>query len=129
MILVDEVMKYEGEIKERTNYENKSNFRFKGDHKGNIILIASVKKEKLVKEKVGNAIRIATKTMSLSNNKIIRIKHLGYNKSEVYFKDVITANKYLELKDSDTEYYVPGRAKRTKGVLTDWDRVTDTRVV
>lgn len=76
MILVDGIMKYEGEVKERTNYENKSNFRFKGDHKENIILIASVKKEKLVKGKVGNTVRIATKTMSLSNNKIIRIKHL-----------------------------------------------------
>jgi len=122
MILVDGVMKYEGEVKESTNYESKSNFRFQGDHKGNIILIASVKKDKLVKGEVGNAVRIATKTMSISNNKIIRIKHIGYNKSEVYFKDVITANRYLDLKDSDIEYYVPERAKRTKGVLTDWDR-------
>lgn len=76
MILVDGVEIWEGEVKEWTNYENKSNFRFKGDHKGNIILIGSVKKEKLVKGKVGNTVRIATKTMSLSNNKIIRIKHL-----------------------------------------------------
>lgn len=54
---------------------------------------------------------------------IIKLLELSiYNKGEVYFKDVITANKYLELKDSDIEYYVSGRAKRTKGVLTDWDR-------
>lgn len=101
MIFINGVMKYEGEDNEMSNFNNKNDYRFKRDYKGNIILIASVKKEKLVKEKVGNAIRIATKTMRHSSNKIIRIKHLGYNKSEIHFKDIITANKFLEMKDGD----------------------------
>lgn len=84
------------------------------------LLTASVKKEKVVKGKVDNAVRIATKTMAISNNKINKIKHIGYNRSEIYIKDAVTANRLLDLKDSK-EYYVPVRAKRIKGVLIDWD--------
>lgn len=55
------------------------------------------------------------------SNRIIKIKHLGYNRSEIYIKDAFTANKLLDLKNSDIEYFVPGRTKRIKGVLIDWD--------
>lgn len=121
MILRNGVMQYEDRDKGRNIDENNNNnFRFKGDHKGSIIVGASVRREKIVKGKIGNAVRIATKTMAISN-KIIKIKHLGYNRSEIHIKDVVTANKILDLKESDIEYYVPGRAKRIKGVLIDWD--------
>jgi len=92
MIIVDGIMQYEVKAKEKSTVENRNNFRFKGDHKGSFILAASVKKEKAVKGKVGNAVRIATKTMAISN-RIIKIKHLGYNRREIYIKDAFTANK------------------------------------
>lgn len=122
MILSDGDMKYESEVKEKTKYENRDSFRFKEDHKGSFVVMASMKKEKMVKGKVGNAVRIAKKTMSINRNKIIKIKNLGYNKSEIHLKDAITANKLMDLKKRDVEYYVPGRAMRTKGVVIDWDK-------
>lgn len=65
MILIDGIMQYVEKNKERIIDESINNFRFKGDHKESIILIASVREEKLVKDKVGNAVRIATKIMAI----------------------------------------------------------------
>src|SRR5436190_24325869 len=105
MRIVEGIMQYVGEEKEEMQENN--SFRFKGDHKGEFILLACVKKEKMCKGKVGNAVRIATKTMERSHNRVIRIKHIGYNNSETYLKDAITANRYLDLKEGNIEYRVP----------------------
>lgn len=112
MILVNGIMQYEDKAKERNIDENKNNFRFKGDHKGSFILIASVRKEKIIKGKVGNAVRIATKTMDI-NNKIIKIKQLGYNRSEIHIKDAFTANKILDLKERH-RILCPGKNQEDK---------------
>lgn len=82
MILKDGIMQYEDKAKEKSIVGNKNHFRFKGDHKESFILGASVKKKKVVKGKVGNAVRIATKTMAISN-RIIKIKQLGYNRRDI----------------------------------------------
>lgn len=83
--------------KERSNYGNKNNFRFKGNHKRNFILIASVKKKKVSQRKRKQRGKNCYKNFFFSNNKVIKIKHLSYNKSEVHFKNITFLKMHLLL--------------------------------
>lgn len=111
----------EEEILKKSKEKEKDEFRFKSDFKGDIMIIAKMKKDYQKDSKIGNLTRVLQFIHKIGRNKTVRIKNTGFNNIEIYCKDIYTANHILSTKNSQIMFIVPEGKKRCKGVI-EWDK-------
>ncbi|CAL1681333.1 unnamed protein product [Lasius platythorax] len=125
MIRIKDKLIYEEEVESRDLEESKVQEQiFKGSHKGSIIVEARVSPQYRAKIRAHNAIKISSDIFN-KKLKVDKIRNIGFNRSEIYFKSIIDANKCLGMDRNNTDkriiYSIPSRVKRRKGVISDWD--------
>lgn len=99
---------------------------YKSDHRGEIIIQARIVEKFLSKNRVNNMLKIA-REMAKERIIVKGIKQCGLSVAELNFANIIEANKCLKIGRKGKEerqiiYSIPGRLKRIKGVISDWDR-------
>jgi len=125
MIRFKNRLKYVEEVDEKNNENNVvAEKGFSSNHTEDIVVVASLNSKFCSKNKVQNSLKIAN-NLHKFGVKVSKIRSIGFNKVDVYFNNVVEANKCLELKKSKEEkkviYSIPNRIKRCKGVISDWD--------
>lgn len=125
MIRFKNRLKYVEEVDEKNNENNVvSEKGFSSNHTGDIVVVASLNSKFCSKNKVQNSLKIAN-NLHKFGVKVSKIRSIDFNKVDVYFNNVVEANKCLELEEGKEEkkviYSIPNRIKRCKGVISDWD--------
>ncbi|KMQ84205.1 nucleic-acid-binding protein from mobile element jockey [Lasius niger] len=125
MIINKDRLRYEEEIgdKDREILENR-NYRFKSGHRGEIMVKANVDSKYSLKSRAHNAIKIASLIYRIGI-KIEKIRNIGFSRSIIYCKNIVEANRCLDLgkgtEEQQIHFSIPNRVKRCKGVITEWE--------
>lgn len=124
MILENGKWYYEEDLTEKVEGKGRYKNKYQLNHKGEILLELNVEKRYKLKNKLLNNLKIA----SFIHKEKIRaenMKAIGFNKTEVKFRNIIEANRCLDVvnkqQDKKIEARIPGRMSRRKGVITEWE--------
>lgn len=122
------VMFYEDEPNKENERKDREKEQecYKGDHKGEIVVQASVADKYKGNNRMANMLKIA-REIAKEGIKIKELKQSGLATAEIKFHNIIEANDCLKIGKDSTEdrqikYMIPGRMQRIKGVISDWDR-------
>lgn len=125
MIFYEGKWYYEEEMGDILTENRQEESMYSSNHKGDIILELNLSSKYKLKSKIQNNLKIAAFIHS-KGIKVKSMKVMGFNKTEIKFRNFIEANRCLDTvkkqPERKIEARIPRKITRRKGIITNWDK-------